>query len=344
MQTQNKITISILGASGYSGAELLRLLEGRSDVRIAGLFSGSSAGAEVEWIYPRFAGRGLGKLLPITSDPAAFAGTDLVFCALPSGEAMRFVPDLLDAGPRVIDLGGDFRLRSAEEYESWYRRPHTAPGRLGTAVYGLTEIYRERIVSARLVANPGCYPTSAILPLAPLLWSGIIAPEGIVINSLSGVSGAGRSASLDMSFAEVNENARPYKIGRHQHVPEIEMALSEAAGKPVRVSFTPHLIPVTRGILTTTHAELRDDVSAEEARNCLASFYEEAPFVRVLDSIPEIKNVTYTNYCDIGCAVDARAGKLVLVSAIDNLVKGAAGQAIQNMNIQFGLPEQTGLL
>lgn len=344
MQSKDKITISILGASGYSGAELLRLLDGRSDVRIAGLHAQSAAGEPVASLYPRFAGRGYGNFLPFTDQRAAYEGVDLVFSALPSGKAMTFVPDLLDAAPRVIDLGGDFRLQSVAEYESYYGRPHVAARFLPEAVYGLPEINREKIAAARLVANPGCYPTSAILPLIPLLRAGIVGAEGIVVNSLSGVSGAGRSASIDMSFSEVNENARPYKIGRHQHIPEIEAALGAAAGTPVRISFTPHLIPVTRGILTTTHAELREVVSAEEARECIASFYADAPFVRVLASIPEMKNVAYTNYCDIGCAVDARAGRLILVSAIDNLVKGAAGQAIQNMNIQFGLPEQTGLV
>jgi N-acetyl-gamma-glutamyl-phosphate reductase len=257
---------------------------------------------------------------------------------------MRLVPELLEAAPRVIDLGGDFRLQSAQEYEASYRRPHTAAHLLPDAVYGLPEIHREKIAAARLVANPGCYPTSAILPLFPLLKAGLIAPEGIVVNSLSGVSGAGRSSSVEMSFTEVNETARAYKLGVHQHNPEIRAALGVAAGRAVSLSFVPHLIPITRGILTTTHASLRQDATDKEARECLAAFYAGAPFVRIRESIPEIRDVAWTNYCDIGCALEPRTRQLILVSAIDNLIKGAAGQAIQNMNIQFGIPEETGLL
>jgi N-acetyl-gamma-glutamyl-phosphate reductase len=336
------ITASIIGASGYSGAEVLRLLSSRADIRVEKVYAGSSAGRRVEELYPVFADKVdlvFENLIPEDMPPA-----DVTFVALPSGEAMNVVPGLVRSGRRTIDLGGDFRLGSAAVYEKFYHHEHTAPEFLSQAVYGLPELNKESIEGARLIANPGCYPTSAILGLLPALKHGIISPAGMIINSLSGVSGAGRSASVELSFAEVNENIRAYKIGSHQHNPEIVSVLESASGKEVSLSFVPHLVPLTRGIYTTIHARLDSTVSEQEILTLYESFYEHEPFVRIKREIPQIKNVVHTNYCDIGITLVQHARQLVIISVIDNLLKGAAGQAVQNMNIMFGLPETQGLV
>jgi N-acetyl-gamma-glutamyl-phosphate reductase len=296
----------------------------------------------VEDLYPAFAGKT--DLAYESLESNHLDGLDVVFVALPSGEAMNVVPKLLGSAGRVIDLSGDFRLPSPNLYEEFYHRMHLAPELLSQAVYGLPELNRERIAAAKLVANPGCYPTSAILAILPALKLGLISPKGIVINSLSGVSGAGRSASLELSFSEVNENIRAYKINGHQHIPEIQSILQNASQQEVTASFIPHLVPLTRGIYTTVLADLKKSITDQEVLDAYADFYKSAPFVRVKRQVPQIKDVVYTNFCDIGTAVDKRANKLVLISVIDNLVKGAAGQAIQNMNIMFGLAEQQGLM
>ena len=257
---------------------------------------------------------------------------------------MSVVPQIMDRVERVIDLGGDFRLTSTDLYEKFYGRKHTAPDVLGESVYGLPELNKERIADARLIANPGCYPTSAILPLLPLLKAGLVSATGIVINSLSGVSGAGRSASLEMSFAEVNENIRAYKVGTHQHTPEIECILEGATGETIGLSFVPHLVPLTRGIYTTIHAGLRTVCTDEEIHSAYNDFYADAPFVRVRKGIPQIRDVVFTNFCDLSWRIEPRTNQIIIISTIDNLMKGAAGQAIQNMNIMLGLPEETGLL
>jgi len=268
---------------------------------------------------------------------------DVAFVALPSGEAMHVVPQLLSVANRVIDLGGDFRLPSAELYSEYYKHQHVSPSLLSEAVYGLPELNAEAIRTARLVANPGCYPTSVLLALLPALKSGIIERTGIVINSLSGVSGAGRSASVDLSFSEVNENVRAYKIGTHQHIPEIKTVLDRSVGEPVSFSFVPHIVPMTRGIYTTIHADLAGSFTDAELYDLYETFYAEAPFVRMRREIPQVRDIARTNYCDLHLTVESRTRKLILISAIDNLVKGAAGQAIQNMNIILGCPQQRGL-
>lgn len=257
---------------------------------------------------------------------------------------MNIIPQIMDRVGRIVDLGGDFRLPDAKLYETFYGHRHVAPELLGEAVYGLPELYKQRIVVAHLVANPGCYPTSAILPLLPLLKVGLISKKGIVINSLSGVSGAGRSASVEMSFAEVNENIRAYKVGKHQHIPEIQSVLEQATGERIGLSFVPHLVPLTRGIYTTIHADLTCECTKEELFAVYVNFFTDSPFVRLREAIPQIKDVVYTNFCDISIAIEPRTNQLIIMSTIDNLVKGAAGQAIQNMNIMLGLPEETGLL
>jgi len=335
------VNAAIIGASGYSGAELLRILSAHPGVRVQKVTAASSAGKRVDALYPAFAGQ-----CDLEYDelvPAGLDGIDVAFVALPSGESMKIIPLLKERVGRIIDLGGDFRLGSAELYEKYYRHGHTAPALLSTAVYGLPELNRDSIAAAKFVANPGCYSTSAILALLPALKHGIIDPAGIVINSLSGVSGAGRSASVDMSFAEINENVRAYKIGTHQHIPEIERVLTEASGATVTVSFVPHLIPITRGIYTTAHAGLAVALTSAELLTMYEEFYAPHPFVRITRQVPQILAVTRTNYCDIGIAIEGRTNQLIVMSIIDNLVKGAAGQAVQNMNLMFGFPEATGL-
>ncbi|HMK38581.1 MAG TPA: N-acetyl-gamma-glutamyl-phosphate reductase [Bacteroidota bacterium] len=335
------LNAAIIGASGYSGAELLRVLSSHPGVRVRKVTAASSAGLRVDALYPAFAGQC--ELAYDELVPEGLDGIDVAFVALPSGEAMKIVPHLKEKIGRVVDLGGDFRLRSPALYEKYYRRRHTAPELLADAVYGLPEINRDAIAGASLVANPGCYPTAAILALLPALKHGIIHPGGIVINALSGVSGAGRSASVDMSFAEINENVRAYKIGAHQHIPEIETILTGASEGPVSVSFVPHLIPITRGIYTTAHAGLAVGLNAAELLTLYEEFYASHPFVRVTRQVPQILAVSRTNFCDIALAIEERTNQLIVMSVIDNLVKGAAGQAVQNMNLMFGLPETTGL-
>ena len=332
------LRVAVVGASGYSGGELLRLLAGAVDVRVEVATANAQAGRAVAEVHPYLAGR---CDLPLTAfDAAALAGLDCVFIALPSGEAMQLAPSLLGKVGCVIDLGGDLRLPTAELYEKYYRKPHTAPRLLGEAVYGLPELNRERLRGAKLIANPGCYPTSAILALLPALKAGLVRPAGIVINSLSGTSGAGRSATAELSFSEMDGNARAYRIGDHQHIPEIAAVLSQAAGSEVTVSFVPHLAPLTRGILTTVHADLAREATTPEVQALYADFYRDEPFVRACAAPAAVRDVAFTNRCDVAAFVEPHAGKLVVTAAIDNLLKGAAGQAVQNLNLAFGRPER----
>jgi N-acetyl-gamma-glutamyl-phosphate reductase len=336
------ISVSVVGASGYSGLELLKILVRHPNVRIDKLFANSSVGKQLADVAPLF-----NKTLNIVLEPYSIdkiSKSDLIFIALPSGEAMNLVPAMLSAGKRVIDLGGDFRLQDTSLYERYYKRTHSASATLKQSVYGLPEWNYSQIKSASLIANPGCYPTSAILPLAPLLKDGIIESKGIAISSLSGVSGAGRSASVEMSFAEVNESVRAYKVGTHQHIPEIKTTLESLSNTQVRFSFVPHLLPITRGIYTSTYATLKKPVNEQAILAVYEKYYSSAPFVRYsATAIPEIKNVAYTNFIDIGFRINQENGQLVIFSSIDNLIKGAAGQAVQNMNIMFGINEIEGL-
>jgi N-acetyl-gamma-glutamyl-phosphate reductase len=256
---------------------------------------------------------------------------------------MEIVPGLISNGKRVIDLSADFRFRDSETYEAYYQ-PHTAKNLLEKAVYGLCEIYHDEIKTADLIGNPGCYPTSVILPLLPLIKEGFLDTESIIADSKSGVSGAGRSLALSSHFCEVNESFKAYKVASHRHNPEIEEVLSRETGSTTRVTFVPHLVPMTRGMLTTTYARLKADAYPEHIRECLSNFYAGRPFIRLCDiNLPDTKYVKGTNYCDIGFRIDNRTRCLILISAIDNLVKGAAGQAVQNMNIMFGFEETAGL-
>ncbi|HXG37911.1 MAG TPA: N-acetyl-gamma-glutamyl-phosphate reductase [Bacteroidota bacterium] len=337
------IKVSIVGASGYSGAELFTILLRHKGVTVEKLFANSSAGKAVREVYPRFAHHVNAMYEPYALEAAC--SSDLVFVALPSGEAMNIVPELLQRGKRVIDLGGDFRLRDATVYEQYYKHRHTSASLLTESVYGLPEWNRERIKTAKLVANPGCYPTSATLPLLPLLKHGLIRPDGISISSLSGVSGAGRSASVDLSFAEVNESVKAYKVGVHQHIPEIKQTLEQTTAQSVRITFVPHLLPITRGIYTSIYAQLSRPLTEEEVIDAYNAYYAREPFVRFSSTaIPEIKNVAYTNYIDIGFRLYPENHQIIVLSALDNLVKGAAGQAVQNMNLMFGFDETEGLV
>jgi N-acetyl-gamma-glutamyl-phosphate reductase len=335
------IRTAIVGASGYSGAELLRFLSQRADVAVEKVIASSSAGKKVAELYPAMSRDVEAEYEEF--EPESLDGLDVVFVALPSGEGMKAVPQLVHHVDHVIDLGGDFRLKSSALYEEFYGHKHTAAGLLCEAVYGLPELSTPAICAARLVANPGCYATSALLALLPALSHGVVEPHGIVINSLSGVSGAGRSSAVELSFAEVNENVRAYKVGNHQHIPEIQSTLEQSAGEKVSLSFVPHLIPITRGIYTTIHCNLRMKTTASDVLQLYTSYYASAPFVRIKKDIPQIRNVVNTNYCDIGLVIQERTQQLIIMSVIDNLIKGAAGQAIQNMNIMLGLPEESGL-
>ena len=339
---EHMISVSIVGASGYSGMELIKILFRHPGVHLDRLFANSSAGKHLSEVAP-FLNKSFDKELELYSVDKT-AKSDLIFIALPSGEAMKLVPEMISAGKRVIDLGGDFRLQDTSLYERYYKRTHSASAALKKSVYGLPEWNSTQIQSASLVANPGCYPTSVILPLAPLLKEGIIEPTGIAVNSLSGVSGAGRSASVEMSFAEVNESVHAYKVGTHQHIPEIKTVLESLSKTPVKFTFVPHLLPVTRGIYTSTSAMLKKPVNEQAILAIYEKYYSAAPFVRYsAEAIPEMKNVAYTNFIDVGFRIDPEGGQIVVLSTIDNLIKGAAGQAVQNMNIMFGKHETEGL-
>lgn len=337
-----RLKIGILGASGYTGAELLRLLSRHPAADIRLLTADRHAGSPVGEVFAHLARLDLPDLVKIAD--ADWGGLDCVFCALPHATTQAVVADLPEA-LRIVDLSADFRLRDVATYAQWYGGEHLAPDLQKQAVYGLTEIYRTEVAAARLVANPGCYTTAAELPLMPLLEAGLIEPDGIVIDAKSGVSGAGRSEKLGVLHAEVSEGIHPYGIASHRHLPEIEQELSVAAGRPVTVSFTPHLIPMNRGILATMYVTLAHGADAEDLRVALAARYDSEPFVHVLPAgrAPATRDVRGSNHFLIGVFADRVRGRAILVSAEDNLVKGASGQAIQNVNVMFGLPETMGL-
>jgi N-acetyl-gamma-glutamyl-phosphate reductase len=351
----NKKTVAIVGASGYSGEELVRLLLSHPFAELTAVTSRHYAGHTIGQVFPKFASHSKAKLLRFSQPKAELIAkaAQVVFLALPHGVAAEFAVPLLNLGCQVIDLSADFRLRSAAAYKEFYAHDHPAPDLLAQALYGLPEVYRTQTKTASLIASPGCYPTSVLLPLIPLLRSKLIKATGIIADSLSGVSGAGRKAELDYLFVECNESVRPYGIPKHRHLSEIEQELSIAAGESVTIQFTPHLIPVNRGILTTIYAATERHFATEDEMTALASkisdcyqrAYGQEPFVRVLEgkALPDTKNVVGTNTIEIAWRLDPRTGRLIVMSAEDNLVKGASGQAVQSMNILCGYPETAGL-
>ena len=338
------LKVAVVGASGYTGVELLRVLNGHPEMAVTCVTSEQSAGKRISDVFPSLRGRC--DLLLENLEPVAVAEkADLIFTALPHKAAMEVVPTFLKLKKKVVDLSADYRLHDPDEYAQWYE-PHLNPQLLGSAVYGLPELHRSKIVKSRLIANPGCYPTSIILGLAPLLKKKLIDHDSIIADSKSGVSGAGRSAKVDNLFCEVNDGFKAYGVGGvHRHIPEIEQELSLLAGNKLTISFTPHLVPMDRGILSTMYAQPMKRFVAADLLQIYREFYQGEPFVRILPegSFPSTSFVRGSNFCDIGLAVDGRSGRLIVVSAIDNLVKGASGQAVQNMNLICGLPENMGL-
>ena len=336
---------AIIGASGYSGEELLRLLFRHPAVELTVVTSRQYAGLGIGEVFPRFSDSDLKFSAPDVDLIAE--NCELVFLALPHGLAAEYAIPLLEKQVKVIDISADFRLKSVEKYRTYYKAEHPAPDLLQDAVYGLPELYRDRLRHADLIAAPGCYCTSIILPCAPLLSDGLVKTENIICSCLSGVSGAGRKVDLPFIFPECNESVKAYSITGHRHLPEIEQELALAAGvEDLCINFVPHLVPVNRGIISTIFFDVQDGYSGEKALASLRSFYRNEPFVRVLDAgkLPDTKHITSTNVCEIGCAFDEHTGKLIVISAIDNLTKGAAGQAVQDMNIRFGFEESQGLL
>jgi N-acetyl-gamma-glutamyl-phosphate reductase len=338
------LKIAIVGASGYTGLELIRILHCHPEVTVACLTSEQSAGKRISEVFPTLRGRC--DIVLENLEPVRVAEkVDLIFTALPHKAAMEVVPTFLELGKKVIDLSADYRLSDPAVYGEWYE-PHLNPDNLKKAVYGLPELRRERIKGAKLVANPGCYPTSIILALAPLLKDGLLDPSSIIADSASGVTGAGRSAKVDSLYCEVNEGFRAYGVGgTHRHIPEIEQELSFLAGVPLKITFTPHLVPMDRGILSTVYAAAEKSLSNEALAALYREFYAGEPFVRILTNgaLPSTAYVRGSNFCDIAPLVDPRTGRIIIVSAIDNLVKGASGQAVQNMNLLCGFPETSGL-
>lgn len=337
-----KIKAAIVGATGYAGAELVRLLATHPNVEIKGLSSVSFEGKEICDVYPNFKKIFLPKL---TDADTAIAGADVVFASLPHGLSEPIAEKCMDSGSLLIDLGADFRLESEEEYSEWYKKPFDKPELHSGSVYALPELFRDKIKSAKIIANPGCYPTAAALALYPALKKGFIEKTGIIIDAKSGVTGAGRSLTQTTHFPEANESISAYKIGAHRHTPEIEQTVSYAAGERINLVFVPHLLPVNRGIEETIYSKLATDMSLDEIRAAYIDFYKNEQFVRIEENgfTAQIRNVARSNYCDISLHIDKRTKTLIICSCIDNMIKGAAGQAIQNMNIFFGFNENCGI-
>ena len=351
-----KLKVSIIGTTGYAGKELVKILMNHQRVELVHLISSSYAGKNIAEIFPEFLNKLDKKLINFNLDVVS-QDSDLVFTALPHTVSMDVVPELLKKGVKVVDLSADYRIKDSAVYQEWYKKELNQISKelLLEAVYGLPEIYLNKIKDASLVANPGCYPTSVILGIAPLLKHHFVELVGIIIDSKSGTSGAGRKLSLGLHFAECNENFKAYKVVRHNHIPEVEQELSyiyfdgddcRQQGTEIKVCFTPHLLPINRGILSTCYLTLKESKEEGEVLEAYQKFYQKAPFVRIFEppNLPEIKYVAGTNYCDIGFTIDERVGKIKVISVIDNLLKGAAGQAVQNMNIMSGFPETCGLV
>jgi N-acetyl-gamma-glutamyl-phosphate reductase len=352
------VRVAIVGSTGYGGVELIRLLLQHPQVQITSVISSSTAGQSIADGYPH-----LNQIINDALDgidlPLIKSKADVVFLATPSGISTKLAPQFVDAGLKVIDLSGDFRLKDADSYRHWYKHEPAEQKYLDAAVYGLAELFADEVKGVAFISNPGCYATAAILGLSPAIAGGLIDPTTLIIDAKSGVSGAGRGTSLLVHYAEINENFLAYKINKHQHIPEIEMALSRVAGKPITTTFTTHLTPMTRGIMCTMYATLATPIAGEtlaeraadatrveaELLAAYAKFYEGRRFVRVRaqGKFPATKEVSGSNFCDIGISVDPRTGRVTVISVIDNVVKGAAGQAVQNLNIMYGWDEALGL-
>lgn len=348
MRVVTKTNVAVVGASGYTGEELVRLLLTHPNVDLVGATSRQLVGKTIAEVFPRFAHHKTAAALKFSDTDAKQIARDasVVFLALPHGLAAEFAKPLLAAGARVVDLSADFRIKDANVYQEFYGHDHPAPDLLGQSVYGLPEIYAESIRSAKLVACPGCYPTSILIPLRPLIRRKAVERKTMVISSMSGVTGAGRKAEVDYLFSECNESVRPYGVPKHRHLSEIEQELSILAGEKVVIQFTPHLVPVNRGIVTTICTDVAANVVNMNPAVVFQNAYGEEPFVRLLGEsrLPDTKNVVGTNFIDIAWKIDKRTNRLIVMSAIDNIVKGASGQAVQCMNLMLGLPETAGLI
>lgn len=332
--------IAILGATGYTALELIKILLRHPNAEIVAVTSRQEGQPPISMIHPSLTGR-LDLRLEDLSPAEVAARAECVFSCLPHGASAAVIPRLLDAGVRVVDFSADYRLNDPEVFAQWYGQKHNDPGRLGKVVYGLPELFRQQIPPSPLVANPGCYPTSAILALAPLLKAGLIQTTDLIVDSKSGVSGAGRTLKLTTHYPECNESIAAYNIGRHRHTPEIEQVLGTAAGRPVEIIFTPQLVPMDRGILTTAYALPTGPITEEKVMQTLQDFYADEPFVRVVEHLPGTKDSANTNFCDITARVVR--GRVLTISCLDNLIKGASGAAVQNFNLMYGYPETTAL-
>ena len=338
------IKAGMIGSTGYAGGELARLLLQRDDVEILWYGSRSYVGQKYASVYPN-----LFKIVDENCQDDAIKEladqVDVIFTATPQGLCASLIDEEILSKVKVIDLSADFRIKDQAVYEKWYKLEHKSPQFLDEAVYGLPEVNREKVKTARLIANPGCFPTCSFLAVYPLVKEGLIDPNTLIIDAKSGTSGAGRGAKTDNLYCEVNESIKAYGVGSHRHTPEIEEQLSYAAGQPVTISFTPHLVPMNRGILVTAYASLNGTVTEEEARAVYEKYYQNEYFVRLLEpgAVPQTRWVEGSNFADVNFKIDPRTNRVVMMGAIDNMVKGAAGQAVQNMNLMFGLPEHTGL-
>jgi len=336
------INASIVGATGYTGQELIDILLNHPNVRLTGLYSTTDEPKPFGFLVPRFAKR-TELICKKFNSSEVIAKSDVVFLALPHTQAMAAVPGLLKASKFVIDLSADYRLRDLKTYEKHYNLKHLDKANIAKAVYGLPELYREKIKNAKLIANPGCYPTCAILALAPFLAASSVELDSLIIDAKSGTSGAGKKAVQESLFSEVDEDFRAYKVNTHQHIPEIEQELSKLSGEKIGVTFVPHLLPLKRGILETIYLKTNKKLTTEDALALYRKFYKNEPFVRIKeDGFPSIKDVNHTNFCDIGIKVFGK--DIIIIAAIDNLLKGASGQAVQNLNIMMDYPETSGLL
>ncbi len=340
-----KLNVAIIGASGYTGAELIRILLNHKKVEISALVANSNAGQKIEQLYPHLVHYNLPDLKKI--EEIDFSKIDVAFGCLPHTTSQETFKKLLadpnNSNLKVIDLSADFRLENPDDYQKWYDHEHIAKNLQPQAIYGLSEIHRGKIKKSNLIACPGCYPTSALLPLIPLLENNLILKEDIIIDSKSGVTGAGRSVKQANLFSEINESVKAYSVGKHRHMGEIEQELSKACGAAIEIDFTPHLLPINRGIISTIYAKINPKFSVADIQNCLETKYADEYFVNVISGEPNIKDVVGTNFCVMSAKAAHTKGKVIIVSVIDNLCKGASGQAVQNMNIVFGFDEKEGL-